>query len=78
MPRGKVIWARVAMVLLSLGGFVSLYQVSFDVWMTAYPFTNANEWRTRLYIRLTTTLVIAVFWGVLAVWLYRQRRKSQG
>ena len=77
MARAKIIWARAALVALTLGGLVSLYQVSFDVWMTAYPFAHANEWRTRLYIRLATTLVIAVFWSVLAVWLYRQRPSSR-
>ena len=76
MARGKIILARVVLIVLTLGGLVSLYQVSFDVWMTAYPFANANEWRMRLYIRLATTVVIALFWSVLAVWLYRQRRRS--
>jgi hypothetical protein len=39
----------------------------FDIWMTAYPFANASEWRTRLYTRLTTTVVIGVLW---VCWLY--------
>jgi hypothetical protein len=72
----RLVWASVALVLLTLAGLVSLYQVAFDVWMTAYPFANATEWRTRLYIRLATAIVIGVFWSVLAVWLYRQRRRT--
>jgi hypothetical protein len=78
MMRSKIIWASIALATLTLGGLVSLYQVLFDVWMTAYPFANANEWRTRLYIRLATTIVIALFWSVLAAWLYRQRRQAGG
>jgi hypothetical protein len=75
--RRKIIWASVTLVLLTLGGLVSLYQLCFDVWMTAYPLANANEWRTRLYIRLATTIVIGLFWGTLAVWLSRQRRQDR-
>jgi hypothetical protein len=44
----RLIWARVALVILTLGGLVSLYQTLFDVWMTAYPFADPNEWRMRL------------------------------
>jgi len=76
MTRPKIIWARVTLILLTIGGLVSLYQVLFDAWMTAYPFANANEWRTRFYIRLATTIVIGLFWGTLATWLYRQRRRD--
>ena len=72
--RMKLWSARVMLLILTMGGLFTLYQVCFDVWMTAYPFANANEWRTRFYIRLATTIVIALFWGVLAAWLYRQRR----
>lgn len=59
---------------LTLAGLVTLYQVFFDVWMTAYPFANTKEWQTRLYIRLVTAIAIGVFWGLLAGWLYRQHR----
>jgi len=76
MTRPKIIWARVTLVLLTIGGLVSLYQVLFDAWMTAYPFANTSEWRTRFYIRLATTIVIGLFWGTLATWLYRQRRRD--
>ncbi len=76
MVRPKIMMARITLVLLTLGGLVSLYQVLFDVWMTAYPFANAHEWRTRLCIRLVTTIVIGLFWSTLAVWLFRQRRRD--
>jgi hypothetical protein len=39
MARLKIALAVSAIVLLSLGGLVSLYQAMFDIWMTAYPFT---------------------------------------
>ncbi len=71
MARPKIFWASVALVLLTVGGLISLYQVLFDSWMTAYPFANANEWRMRFYIRLATTTVIALFWCTLAIWLHR-------
>jgi antibiotic biosynthesis monooxygenase (ABM) superfamily enzyme len=76
--RPKIIWAGAALVLLTIAGLVSLYQVLFDVWMTAYPLADANEWRTRLYIRLATAVVIAVLWSVLAIWLKRQGRRQAG
>jgi len=78
MARPKILWAGFALALLTLGGLISLYQVLFDAWMTAYAFANANEWRMRFYIRLATTIVIALFWCTLAVWLYRQRRRAGG
>ncbi len=59
MPRAKIKWALIAWVALAFGGLVSLYQALFDLWMTAYPFASVNEWRTRLYIRLATTIGIA-------------------
>jgi hypothetical protein len=62
---------------LTIGGAISVYQILFDVWMTAYPFANAHEWRVRFYIRLATIIVIGLLWIVLAVWLYRQRRQGQ-
>jgi hypothetical protein len=76
--RSKIVWARVALVLLTLGGLVSLSQVLFDAWMTAYPFADASEWRARLCVRLATTIVIAVLWIVLAIWMKRQRGRQAG
>ena len=69
MPRPKIMWASVALGFLTLGELVSLYQLMFDIWMTAYPFADTGEWRRRFYIRLTTTIVIGLLWSTLAVWL---------
>ena len=77
MTRPKIVWAGVALALLTFGGLISLYQVLFDAWMTAYPFADPDEWRTRFYIRLATIIVIGLLWIVLAVWLYRQRRQDR-
>lgn len=66
----------VAFGLLTVGGMVSLYRLLFAVWMTAYPFVDLAEWHTRFYMRLATTLVIGLFWSVLAVWLYRHRKRG--
>lgn len=64
---------------LTLGGLLSLYQTLFDLWMTAYPYADAGVWAGRLYLRLATTTVIAIFWTALVVWLWRQRRtKDEG
>jgi hypothetical protein len=76
--RSKIVWARTALVLLTLGGLISLYQVLFDAWMTAYPFADASEWRARLCVRLATTIVIVVLWIVLAAWMKRQRHDRPG
>jgi hypothetical protein len=76
MGRGKKTWAVVAFLLLTAGGLISIYQVSFDVWMTAYPFANAGQWRVWLCIRLAQTLVIALLWCILGIWLFRHRRKN--
>jgi TM2 domain-containing membrane protein YozV len=43
MARRTLIWAWIAWVLLTFGAVASAYQVLFDIWMTAYPFANANE-----------------------------------
>lgn len=71
----RLVWAIIALVLLTLAGLASLYQVAFDVWMTAYPYANANEWQTRFYHRLAIAIVIGVLWSALAVWIYRQKRR---
>ncbi|NYF51385.1 hypothetical protein HDF12_001750 [Edaphobacter lichenicola] len=75
MFRSKVKWASLSLVALSLAGLCSLYQVMFDVWMTAYPYANPTEWRARFYIRLTTTIVIGFLWSFVALWLFRQRHR---
>ncbi|HSZ15688.1 MAG TPA: hypothetical protein VK764_01220 [Terracidiphilus sp.] len=70
----RLVWARVGLVILTLGGLFSLYQVLFDLWMLAYPFADPNVWWTRFYFRLATTIIMAASWIALAVWLYRRRR----
>ena len=77
MMRSKIVWGGVGLALLTLGELVSLYQLSFAIWMTAYPFADAREWRARLYTRLATAIVIGLSWSLLAVWLYRQRRQAR-
>jgi hypothetical protein len=72
--RVRLVGASVALFILTMGGLFSLYQVCFDVWMTAYPFSNSSEWRTRLYIRLATFIVIGFLWSVIVAWLFRHRR----
>ena len=72
----RLVLASVGLVLLTLAGLVSLYRLAFAVWMTAYPFVNTKEWQTRFYFRLATSIVIASFWSLLAIWLYRHRRRT--
>jgi ABC-type xylose transport system permease subunit len=74
MMRPKMMWAGAALSILTVGGLVSLYQLMFAVWMTAYPFVNTNEWRRWFYIWLVTTVVIGLLWGTLAGWLFRHRK----
>jgi predicted unusual protein kinase regulating ubiquinone biosynthesis (AarF/ABC1/UbiB family) len=68
--------AAVLLILLTVAGLISLYQVAFDVWMTAYPYANADIWKQRLWVRLITTVVIAVLWVVTLTWLLRARRRG--
>jgi hypothetical protein len=74
----KVMGASVALFILTMGGLFTLYQVLFDIWMTAYPFANTTEWRTRLYIRLATIIVIGLIWSTIVAWLFRHRRGVEG
>lgn len=74
--RMKLWGASVALFILTMGGLFTLYQVCFDVWMTAYPFANTSEWRTRLYIRLATIIVIGFLWSGIVAWLFRHRRSG--
>ena len=69
--------AVVLLVLLTVAGLISVYQVAFDVWMTAYPYGDANVWKQRLWLRLITTVVIVALWIVGLAWLIRVRRKSR-
>ena len=74
--QAKVVGASVALFVLTMGGLFTLYQVLFDVWMTAYPFANTSEWRARLYIRLATIIVIGLIWTNILTWLFRQKRRA--
>jgi hypothetical protein len=68
------ILARAGHVILTLLGLFTLYQVLFDLWMLAYPFADPHVWRSRLYIRLATLVIVVVSWSALAVWLNRTKR----
>jgi len=72
---GKKVVATVVLILLTVGGLVSIYQVLFDVWMTAYPYADSHLWTHRLWIRLGTTVVIGTLWTVVLIWLIRVRRR---
>jgi len=74
--RLQVTGASVALFALAVGVVFTLLQMCFDVWMTAYPFANTSEWRTRLYVRLATFIVIGVLWSILVAWLLRHRRNG--
>lgn len=74
--RVKLLGASIALFILTMGGLFTLFQMLFDVWMTAYPFSNASEWRMRLYIRLATLVVIGFLWSTLVAWLFRHRRET--
>ena len=66
----------VLLILLTIAGLISLYQVAFDVWMTAYPYANAGIWKQRLWVRLITTVVIGTLWVLILAWLIRARRRG--
>ena len=74
--RVKLWSASIALFILTTGGLFTLYQVCFDVWMTAYPFVNTSEWRTRLYVRLATIILIGFLWSGIVAWLFRHRRSG--
>ncbi len=74
--RVKLMGVSAALFVLTMGGLFTLFQVCFDVWMTAYPFANTSEWRTRLYIRLGTVVVIGFLWSGIVAWLFRHRRSD--
>jgi hypothetical protein len=66
--------ASVALVVLTIGGAVSLYQTLFCLWMCAHPLYQSAAWIARFYYRLATTTVVAALWMFVAVWLLRHRR----
>lgn len=68
--------AMALLILLTIAGLISLYQVAFDIWMTAYPYADADFWKQRLRIRLITTVGIGALWIILLTWLIRARRRG--
>jgi small-conductance mechanosensitive channel len=75
-PRARLAAAVAGFVALTLAGVVSLYQLLFALWMTAYPFADANEWRMRVYVRLVITIAIASCWCAMALRFHRRRRRN--
>jgi hypothetical protein len=73
MAMTKMVLAMIALVILTVAGLVNIYQAMFDLFMMTYPSADANEWRTKLYIRLATAVLIGLGWIILAIWLIRQR-----
>ena len=77
MAKRLTIIASFALVLLTIGGLLSVYQLLFAVWMTAYPKADTAAWQVRFYVRLAVTLGIGVCWVALAVWMVRRGRSSR-
>jgi hypothetical protein len=61
--------------VLTIAGFVSLYQTAFCLWMTAHPLYRSPEWQARFYLRFGTTVVIGLAWVCSILWLRRRRRR---
>ena len=76
--RVKLMGAGIALFVLTMGGILTLFQLLFDAWMTAYPFANMSEWRIRFFIRLVTIVVIGGAWSAIAAWLFRHMRCVEG
>ena len=74
-PRLKrSLFAAATLGLWTLVAADRLYRVAFDLWMTAYPFADAKEWRHRLSIHIMLAILTLMCWVANALWLYRQRR----
>jgi hypothetical protein len=76
MARWRTLWAALALLILTLGGLLSGYQLLFALWMTAYPKVNNAEWATRFYERLAITAAIGICWISLAIWTFRRKPNS--
>jgi hypothetical protein len=74
--RQKSVWAKVALVLLTLGAMYSVYWLLFSLWMTSYPFANLKTSWSRLYLWLIISIIVGAFWSALAVWLFRQKTRN--
>jgi len=72
----RIVGAAIGLIVLTLAGIVSVYQVLFSLWMTAYPMADINSWRPHLYLRLAQTLLIGLFWVGLAVWMIRMKKSG--
>jgi hypothetical protein len=69
--------AWMALALLSLGELLSVHYLLLALWMTAYPYADLPVWRTRFYARLFGSIAIGALWGVVAFWLFRDRRGAR-
>ena len=79
MKMRKLTLAISLLAALTIGGLFTLYQICFDIWMTAYPpeAPNLSYWRKLLAIRLATAAVIALLWVIAAIWLFRDKRRAK-
>jgi len=73
----RAIYAIAILGLWTLAGAISLYQIAFDIWMTAYPLVDPGPWRSRLSIHILTAIVISICWTATAIWLYRHSRSKE-
>jgi len=69
----RTVWAGIGLTCLTVAGMVSVYQVLFSLWMTAYPYADINFWRPHFHLRLVQTVLIGVLWTALVVWMFRRR-----
>jgi len=72
----RIVSGAIGLIVLTLAGIASVYQVLFSLWMTAYPMADINFWRPHLYLRLGQTLLIGLFWVGLAVWMVRMKKSG--
>lgn len=78
MTSGRALLETGALVALTIGAAVSLYQTLFCVWMLAHPLYASSEWKTRLGIRLATTLALGCGMLVVAIVRWRRKHRSSG
>ncbi len=72
----KFLLRSVLLGLLTLLGFVSIYQALFCAWMTAYSVANAAAWRGRFYVWLAATAIVSLLWSGLLVSIVRHTRRN--
>jgi hypothetical protein len=68
----RTVWAGIGLTFLTVAAMVSVYQVLFSLWMTAYPYADINSWRPHFYLRLAQTALIGMLWTALVVWMFRR------